>query len=139
MVRSDIVARKVARAAERLEQAETLLSRPRGDFVAHRESRDLACFYLFLTVQECIDLAAHWVADSGWQSPDDAASTFDSLADHGVFDPSLAAGMRAAVGLRNLIAHGYAALDFARLHEEASAGVRTIRRFLDETAKSAGL
>ena len=52
--------------------------------MADRTGRDLALFYLFLAIQECIDLAAHWVADGGWPPPDDAGSTFDVLADRGV-------------------------------------------------------
>ena len=38
-----------------------------------RPGRDLALFYLFFAIQECVDLAAHWVADEGWMTPDDAA------------------------------------------------------------------
>lgn len=84
--------------------------------MVHREvvtakSRDLSLFYLFLAIQECIDLAAHWVADEGWGEPDDAGSAFDVLADRKVIDRDAATASRAAAGLRNRIAHGYALLD----------------------------
>ena len=68
----------MARAQAWLSDAESLLAAPPDEFVADRKGRDLALFYLFLAIQESIDLAAHWVADEGWAPPDDAGSTFES-------------------------------------------------------------
>jgi uncharacterized protein YutE (UPF0331/DUF86 family) len=130
MVRPDVAAKKIARATAWLEDADAILSQSRDAFMSDRQGRDLAAFYLFLAIQECIDLAAHWIADSGWTPPETASSTFDVLAERGVIDAELADGMRAAAGLRNRIAHGYALLDHGRLHDEATEGLKTIRSFL---------
>jgi len=129
----------VARAQAWLSDAESLLAVPPDEFVADRKGRDLALFYLFLAIQECIDLAAHWVADEGWAPPDDAGSTFDVLADRGVIARPVADGLRAAAGLRNRIAHGYAMLDYRRVQEESRAGIRPVRQFLEAVATAAGL
>ena len=139
MVKVDVVARKVARAGAWLNDAEEILSRPAADFLADVKSRDLASFYLFLTIQECIDLAAHWVSDAGWNVPEDAGATFDLLAEHGVMDQDLAGALRGAVGLRNRIAHGYASVDHARVHEEYRAGIGALRHFLALVSSEAGL
>jgi uncharacterized protein YutE (UPF0331/DUF86 family) len=139
VVRRDVAARKIAAAAARLDQVDELLSRSREEFLGNVQSRDLATFYLFLAIQECIDLAAHWVADAGWPASDDAASTFDLLADHGVVDLEMANAMRGAVGLRNRIAHGYTALEHGRLFDESRHGVATLRRFLVVSADKAGV
>ena len=88
MVRPDVARARIGRATARLQDAEGILA-----------------------LQECIDLAAHWVADAGWGVPDDAGSTFDVLADRGVIDRAIADRLREGVGLRNRIAHGYALLD----------------------------
>lgn len=130
MVRRDIVARKTARATSWLDDAEALLSQPLEAFRSDAKTRDLASFYLFLAIQECIDLAAHVLADAGWSPPDDAVSSFDVLAERGFIDAELADAMRGAAGLRNRIAHGYAMLDHRRLHAEASEGIPALRRFL---------
>ena len=129
----------MARAQAWLAEAESLLAAPPDEFVADRRGRDLALFYLFLAIQECIDLAAHWVADEGWAPPDDAGSTFDVLADRGVIARPVADGLRAAAGLRNRIAHGYAMLDYRRVQEESRAGIRPLRVFLEAVASAAGL
>lgn len=139
MVNRDVVSRKIASATARLGDADAILSRPVEDFLADLASRDLATFYLFLAIQDCIDLAAHWVSDAGWQPPADAGATFDVLVVHNTLDPTLADGMRAATGLRNRIAHGYASVDHRRLYDEYRAGVDTLRRFLSRVADEAGL
>ena len=86
VVRRDVVAAKLARARARLNDAASALQSPLETFLSDPKSRDLSLFYLFLAIQECIDLAAHWVADEGWGGPDDAGSAFDPLADRGVID-----------------------------------------------------
>lgn len=130
MVRREVVAAKAGRSRAWLNDAAALLLQPPDLFLADPKGRDLAIFYLFLAIQECIDLAAHWVADEGWGEPDDAGSAFDMLADRIVLDRETATALRAAVGLRNRIAHGYALLDYARVHQEAHAGIPALRRFL---------
>lgn len=137
MVRRDVASAKVARALAWLDDAGAILAQPLDAFLADVRGRDVATFYVFLAVQECIDLGAHWVADAGWTPPDDAASTFDVLADRAAIDRPLADAMRAAVGLRNRIAHGYAMLDHRRLYAESREGLPALRRFLLRVSETA--
>jgi uncharacterized protein YutE (UPF0331/DUF86 family) len=139
MVRPDVVGRKLAKATEWLDKAEKILSRPTEVFLADTEAQDLASFYLFRTIQECIDLALHWVVDEGWGAPEDAGSTFLVLADRRAIDRDLAEQMRGAVGLRNLIAHEYSLIDHARMRSEYGKGAASLRRFLSAVADKAGL
>jgi uncharacterized protein YutE (UPF0331/DUF86 family) len=139
MVKVDVVSRKLARASAWLNNAEEFLARPPEAFLADVKGRDLATFYLFLAIQESIDLAAHWVSDAGWDVPDDAGSTFDLLAEHGAMERDLAIALRGAVGLRNRIAHGYASVDHERLHQEYRGGVEALRLFLSLASSEAGL
>jgi|SRR5918999_5847640 uncharacterized protein YutE (UPF0331/DUF86 family) len=139
MVKPDVVAKKLARATHWLDRAEAKLSMPPEEFLADEDHRDVASFHLFLAIQECIDLAVHWVADAGWGVPDDAASTFLLLADRRAIDRDLAEDLRGAAGLRNLIAHGYALVDHTRIQSEYQAGISSLRRFLAAVATEAGL
>jgi uncharacterized protein YutE (UPF0331/DUF86 family) len=139
MVRREIVAAKAGRARAWLNDAADAFDQPLDRFVADARTRDLALFYLFLAIQECIDLAAHWIADEGWADPGDAASSFDVLADRGVVNRETATTLRAAAGLRNRIAHGYAMLDYARVHAEARAGIPALREFLLQAFEAVGL
>jgi uncharacterized protein YutE (UPF0331/DUF86 family) len=139
MVRREVVASKAGRGRGWLNDASVLLLGPLDAFLADHRGRDLSLFYLFLAIQECIDLAAHWVADEGWGEPDDAGSAFDILADRGVIGRESATALRGAVGLRNRIAHGYAMLDSRRMFAEASPGIPALRSFLLAVTRAAGL
>lgn len=139
MVKPDLVRGKVARAKGWLDQAEKLISAPLPELMKDEDRRDLAGFRLFLAIQECIDLAAHWIADMRWGSPDDAASMFDVLADRQAIDRDLAQQLRGAVGLRNRIAHGYSTVDHALVQKQFQEGAATLRRFLGIVSTEAGL
>ncbi len=130
MVRPEIVEAKAGRARGWLNDASPALLGSLDAFLATPATRDLALFYLLLAIQECIDLAAHWIADEGWGEPDDAGSAFDVLAERGVIDRETATSLRGAAGLGNRIVHGYASLDYKRAHREAQNGIPALRRFL---------
>lgn len=55
-----------------------------------------------------------------------------------VLPVTLASDLRAMVGLRNRIAHGYATLNHERLHEQANHGLAAMRAFLVAIADAAG-
>lgn len=139
MVRREVASVRIARATAWLHDAEELFGGDADAFLATMKDRDLAIFYLFLALQESIDLAAHWVADAGWGAPDDAGSTFDVLADRGAIERALADRLREGVGLRNRIAHGYALLDYRRVRSEALVGMPALRSFLAAVGREAGL
>lgn len=138
MVKPEVVRRKIGLAASRLEKAEALLSRPPEEFLANEDQQDLASFHLMQAIQECIDLAAHWLSDEGWDLPDDAASLFKVLASHQGIDRALAVSLGQAVGLRNRIAHGYSSVDHERILTEYKKGLENLRRFLVAVASEAG-
>ncbi len=68
MVQRDVASARIGRATAWLQDAESLFGRDVDAFLSATKDRDLAVFYLSLALQECIDLAAHWVADAGGAS-----------------------------------------------------------------------
>ena len=139
MVQPDVARAKINRARTWLEEAESILVRPREEYLLDAKGRDLSAFYLFLAIQECIDLAAHWIADAGWEAPDESGAAFDVLADRGRITRITADSLRGATGLRNRIAHGYARVEHGRIYEEGPDGIRAMREFLSAVAREAGL
>jgi hypothetical protein len=138
-VRPEVAGTRIARASAWLDDASRVFELDADTFIASSKDRDLAIFYLFLALQECVDLAAHWVADAGWGAPDDVASLFDVLAERSAIEKPLADTLRQGVGLRNRIAHGYAMLDYRRVRLEALAGIPNLRVFLAAVGQEAGL
>jgi len=136
VVDRELVRRKVASARAYLEEAESLAQR--SQLTNDQHDRDLAAFYLFLAVQDVIDMAAHWLAEAGWHPPAEAGEAFDVLAAHKAIPGDLASALRGAVGLRNRIAHGYASIDHERIFAELPDGAHHLRAFLLAVAEAAG-
>jgi uncharacterized protein YutE (UPF0331/DUF86 family) len=62
---------------------------------------------------------------------------FTALAAHGVIDEALGSRLRAAAGLRNLIAHQYGVIDFGRVFAIASDDLEDLVRFCQALAQRA--
>ena len=74
--------------------------------------------YTFQTaIEACIDAAQHVVADAGLGAPTSNADAFRLLAAAGLLEPGLATTMAGAVGFRNVLVHGYAEVDDAKVVE----------------------
>jgi uncharacterized protein YutE (UPF0331/DUF86 family) len=71
---------------------------------------------LLVCCQNVLDVATHLAAAAGRDAPD-YATAIDHLGAMGVLPPPFAARLRGIAGFRNLLVHGYLAIDLARVHE----------------------
>ena len=92
---------------------------------------------LFVALQQCLSLAAHWLADEGRKVPAGYRDLFLALAETGVLDADLASRLAAAAGLRNLIAHRYGVIDWARIHAIATDDLDDLLAFCAQIARRA--
>ena len=116
-----LLAKHVATIRDAVARIRTVLPPSREAFEADRTSREVVVLNLFVAIQACLDLAGHWLADEGWDVPQRYGELFLRLADHGVVPRPLALRLVAAAGLRNLVAHQYGVLEWARLYAVASS------------------
>jgi uncharacterized protein YutE (UPF0331/DUF86 family) len=133
-----VLRKKTARLQDRLTKIGPLAAVELAVFQSDESRRDLCAFYLALAVEECIDLAEHLIASKGWGSPESAGEEFELLARKGAIDAALARRMREAVGLRNLIIHEYAEVDWTRVHVAAN-DLSRLREFLAAVLRFSGL
>jgi uncharacterized protein YutE (UPF0331/DUF86 family) len=63
---------------------------------------------------------------------------FTAPAERGVIETELGTRLRAAAGLRNLIAHQYGVIDFRRVYAIAAAEAGDLARFCQQLAERAG-
>jgi uncharacterized protein YutE (UPF0331/DUF86 family) len=76
------------------------------------------CFQVAI---ECmIDIADHLIAEHGWPRPESGRDALLTLGAQGVLPPSFAERIAPMAGLRNLLVHGYLALDRRQLHSHLS-------------------
>jgi uncharacterized protein YutE (UPF0331/DUF86 family) len=134
MVDRVVFAQKLAAIRDAVARIREVLPASEQVFETDRSAREIVTLNLFLALQETISLATHWLADQGWDVPQSYGEVFTVLAARGVLSPELAARLRAAAGLRNLIAHRYAALDFDRVFAFASSELEDLSAFCLELA-----
>ena len=90
-----------------------------------------------MALQDVLSLATHWLSDEGAAVPQGYRDMFLLLGERGVIPSELAARLAAAAGLRNLVAHQYAVIDWQRIHEIASLHLDDLLQFCDELARKA--
>lgn len=72
--------------------------------------------YVFVTaIEGCLDVAQHLCASEGWGPPATNAQALRLLGEHGVIPRELGEQLARAVGFRNVLVHGYAAVDDDRV------------------------
>lgn len=86
------------------------------------------------TLQVCLqaiqDIASHIVSDEKIGEPATNLALFGLLAQAGWLDDDLARAMRAAIGFRNVVVHGYTAVDPAILRDVIENRLADIEAFV---------
>ncbi len=134
MVDAAVLARKVSAIRDAVDRIRDVVPETTAAFLTDRTAREVVTLNLFLALQETIGLATHWLADEGVAVPDTYGDVFPTLAERGVIDAALGDRLRAAAGLRNLVAHQYGVLDFTRVHAVARAELHDLLAFCDQLA-----
>lgn len=134
MVDRDLVAAKLAELDDRIARVRAKCPATPDELRADRDALDLVSFNLMLAVQSCADIASHLIADEGWPSAVNLASGFNRLRDEGVITAPTAASLCRAVGVRNVVAHGYAGINPAMVHSAAIRGAADLEAFAREVA-----
>lgn len=134
MVDAAVLARKIAAIRDAVARIREVVPDTAAAFLSDRTAREVVTLNLFLALQETIGLATHWLADDGVAVPDTYGEVFPILAERGVIDPALGERLRAAAGLRNLVAHQYGVLDFRRVHAVACHELDDLLTFCEQLA-----
>lgn len=137
MVDAGVLARKVAAIRDATARIGEMLPQTAEAFLADRTAREVVAFNLFLALQEAISLGAHWLADDGIDVPGSYGDVFAALGERGVIETALAVRLRAAAGLRNLVAHQYGVLDFGRVYAIARDDVTDLEAFCQQVSRKA--
>ena len=94
---------------------------------------------LQIAIQAALDIASHIVASDRLGGPTSNQALFELLEQAGWVTPALASELRKMAGFRNILVHGYLAVDPAvvrdvveRRLEDIDAFVQSIRKGLDD-------
>ena len=137
VVDSALLATKIAATRDATTRVRAVLPASADAFVADRTAREVVTLNLFVAIQACLDLAAHWLADAGWDMPGTYGDVFTALAQHAVIPRELATRLAAAAAFRNLVAHQYGVLDWRRVYALAASDVGDLDAFCATLAERA--
>lgn len=130
MVREEVLIAKISSVRHHLRRIRDRLPGSEESFVTDEDARDIVVHNLWQAIRGCIDLAAHVVSDEGLGQPSQLGELFDLLAEAGVVPLELAARLRRAVGLRNIMAHEYVRLELPIVYRAARYERGDIEAFL---------
>ncbi|HEX6902428.1 MAG TPA: DUF86 domain-containing protein [Thermoanaerobaculia bacterium] len=111
MTDSGLVAKKLAYIETCVKELRTL-AHPEALQDDIREQRFVA-YTLQTAIQAALDVAAHIVADERLGEPRTNRELFENLVRHGWVPESLSIPLRQMAGFRNIVVHGYEAVDMA--------------------------
>jgi uncharacterized protein YutE (UPF0331/DUF86 family) len=134
MVDRDLVATKLGELAEHLARVRTRSTASAEDLRRDRDALDLISFNLMLAVQACADVASHVISDEGWPPAISLGAGFERLRDRGVISVPVTEALVRAVGLRDVIAHGYAGVRPEMVHAAATTRLADLEAFAREIA-----
>jgi uncharacterized protein YutE (UPF0331/DUF86 family) len=135
MVNRDLVAAKLTELSDRVARIRAHAKATADELASDRDALDLVSFNLMLAVQLCADIASHLIADEGWPPAPNLAISFTRLEERGVLSGSTAEALRRAVGLRNIVAHGYQGADVGAIFQAATRGVADLEAFARDLAR----
>ncbi len=129
MVDSVLVAAKIVTVQDAIARVRDVLPESVDSFIADRTAREVVTLNVFVAIQACLDLAAHWLSDAGRNVPATYAEIFTALADQDVIPRDLARRLGTAAAFRNLVAHQYGVLDWQRVYALAQANLGDLETF----------
>ncbi len=132
MVDAALVTSKLSELADRVGRVRKHAKADAAALGTDRDALELVSFNLMLAVQACADIASHIIADEGWSPAGSLADGFARLASHGVISAPTQLALSRAVGLRNVVAYGYAGVDPAAVHAASTAGLSDLDGFARE-------
>ena len=136
MVDADRVRDRLDRLAALLARLDDTLAAGEPAYHADPDARLKTERALQLSIQICIDVGAHLIAERGLDPPSDYRGVFQSLAGAGILDDELAERLADAAGLRNLLVHGYAELNDSAVWQ-ALGRLDDLRAFARAAAREA--
>ena len=116
MVNKSLIARKLEKTEDYLGQIRSKKDPGIKFFKKDKDLQSIILFNLIQAVQACIDMGAHIISDSGWETPSTQAEIFEILAKNKIITKALSEKMIRMAGFRNRIIHEYEKTDMTIVH-----------------------
>ena len=92
-------------------------------------------YSLLEIVEACIDIASHIISAKGFERAESYAEMFEILCKRGVINRELAEKLSDMARVRNILVHGYAKVDNAKVLEIVKEELEDVEEFVKEILK----
>ncbi len=86
-------------------------------------------YYIQVSIECCLDVAAHVVSSERYRPPRDYADTFTILEEKGIVPGELAQKLRQMAKFRNRLVHLYGEIDDQAVHRIARSDIQDMNQF----------
>lgn len=139
MVDKDLILAKASSIKRRLKRVEEKSNIELQVFLNDIDLQESILFNLQISIQNCIDIAAHIISDEGLGVPGSASEMFYLLEENGYLDNTITEKMIRAVGFRNLIVHEYEKIALDQVFEVAVKNIKDLNEYLQSIFNKIGL
>ena len=109
---NDILLSKMESLRHCVERIQTRMPASAMALAEDYDLQDIVSINLERAIQQCVDIAAHILADLNLPAPISMAASFDELRTAGFLPEELATQLKKAVGFRNISVHAYQDIDW---------------------------
>jgi len=129
LVDKDLARTKLAYIATNLAILEAKQNIAEETFLQNVDHQYVVLHALQLAIQAALDLAAHLIADEGWEVPERSGEAFLILGQKKILDGELSNRLRTMASFRNLIVHEYADVNLSSVYKIWHESVDDLKQF----------
>ena len=119
---------KIVEIEKYLDELDSIIPTSIGKYKQNFEKKAACEHYFEKIIEAAVDLTFLIIKNEGFKMPEDEKETFVLLAKEKIITPELAAKLKDAKGMRNIISHQYSQVDdeivFESITEELSGDVK---------------
>jgi uncharacterized protein YutE (UPF0331/DUF86 family) len=139
MIDKNLMIAKAAKVDEHLKRIKMKRSVKLEEFLGDLDRQESILFNLQMSLQNCIDIAAHIISDDELGVAGSTNEMFYVLQENGYLTAELTEKMVAAVGLRNLVVHEYGKIDLTKVYQNAHQNIDDLEEYLRAIFRKCGM
>jgi uncharacterized protein YutE (UPF0331/DUF86 family) len=130
MVDKDLIIAKASSVKRHLSRIKEKRDTDLETFLKDLDRQESILFNLQMSIQNCIDIAAHIISEEGVGVPGSTNEMFYLLEDNGYISVDITEKMVKAVGFRNFIVHEYGKVELKQVFEVAKKEIEDLEKYL---------
>jgi len=135
MINKDVVNAMIDMIEENIRLIEEIRSQGYESFSGSFRDIQAAKHSLQESIEACLDIGSHIIAEQGFRRPEDYKEIFKILEEEGIIDNVLSTKLQEMAQFRNLLVHRYGKIDLKRVYIIMSDDLKDIQKFAKSILK----